>query len=74
MQIQKRTLNWLPRPSLYAEASAKLAKQKAAHQSFLSSQSNLASTVGSIMNTQMTEQTNIVSKVALARIQGKKTA
>jgi hypothetical protein len=75
MQIQKRSMNWLPRASLYNEQAAKRAKQKAAHQEFLSSQTNLTSTIGDIMNTNMTETTNIVSKVALARIQAKsKTA
>ena len=75
MQIQKRTMNWLPRASLYNEQAAKRAKQSAAHQEFLSNQSNLSSTIGGIMSTNMTETTNIVSKVALARIQAKsKTA
>jgi hypothetical protein len=73
MRIEKRTMNWLPKPSLYNEHAAKRAKQKAAHQSFLSSQTNLASTVGSIMNTSMQGTTEIVSNIALARM-GKKTA
>lgn len=68
MQIQKRTLNWLPKPSLYAEQAAKRAKQKATHQNFLNNQVNLTSTIGSIMNANMTGTTEIVSNIALARL------
>ncbi|MEO7223191.1 MAG: hypothetical protein ABIY37_12020 [Devosia sp.] len=64
-------MNWLPKASLYAEQAAKRAKQKATHQDFLSSQSNLASTIGNIMTNNTTETTNLVSRVALARL-GKK--
>lgn len=71
MQIQKRTMNWLPRASLYDEQASKLAKQKAAHSDFLSSQSSLTSTIGDIMTNNMTETTNIVSKIALARLAAK---
>jgi hypothetical protein len=68
MQIQKRTMSWLPRPSLYDEQAAKRAKQKAAHQEFLSGQSNLASTIGGIMTSNTQGTTEIVSKIALARM------
>jgi hypothetical protein len=68
MQIQKRSLGWLPKPSLYNEMAAKRAKQKANHQAFLSSQSNLASTIGSIMTSNTQGTTEIVSNIALARI------
>lgn len=68
MQIQKRTMNWLPKASLYNEQAAKRAKQKAAHQSFLSSQTNLASTIGGIMTSNTQGTTEIVSNMALARM------
>lgn len=71
MQIQKRTLGWLPKPSLYAEQTAKAAKQRASHADFLSTQSSLQSSVSDIMNSNASETTNIVSKIALARIQNK---
>ena len=71
MRIEKRSLNWLPKPSLYAQASYQRAKQKAAHQSFVASTSSLTSTVSSINTNQVVEMGNIVSKVALARM-GKK--
>lgn len=71
MIIQKRTLGWLPRPSLYNEQAAQRAKQRASHQDFISSQSSLTSSIGNIMNANTTETTNLVSKIALARL-GKK--
>ena len=68
MQIQKRTMNWLPRASLYNEQAYKRQKQKAAHQEFLSSQSNLSSTIGSIVTSNMQGMTDIVSNIALKRL------
>jgi hypothetical protein len=68
MQIQKRTMNWLPRAALYDEQAAKRAKQKAAHQEFLSTQSNLSSTIGGIMTSNTQGVTEIVSNIALARL------
>lgn len=74
MQIQKRTMNWLPKASLYNEQAAKRAKQKAGHQAFLSGQTNLASTIGGIMTTNVQETTNLVSNIALKRLSAKKSA
>lgn len=72
MQIQKRTLNWLPKASLYNEQTAMRAKQKAAHQEFLSTQSSLSSTVSGIMTSNMQGTTDLVSNIALARLKAKK--
>ena len=71
MQIQKRTMNWLPKPSLYNEQAAKREKQKAVHQAFLASQSSLTSTIGSIMTANTQATTDIVSNIALARLKAK---
>jgi hypothetical protein len=71
MRIEKRTLGWLPKPSLYNEMAAKRAKQKANHQAFISSTSSLTSTVSSIMTNKTVEMTNIVATAALARINKK---
>ena len=68
MQVQKRTMNWLPKASLYSEQAAKRAKQKAAHEEFLTSQSGLSTTIGSIMSNNITETGNIVSRVAAKRL------
>jgi hypothetical protein len=72
MIIQKRTLGWLPKPSLYSEQAARLAKQKAAHQDFLSSQTSLSSSISDIQSNYTTEMTNIISRVALQRLGYKK--
>ena len=74
MRIEKRTMNWLPKPSLYAEQAAKRAKQKAAHQEFIASQVALSSTIGDIMTNNAQETTNIVSDIALKRMGYSKTA
>ena len=74
MQIQKRTMNWLPKATLYNEQAAKREKQKAVHQAFLASQSSLTSTIGSIMTSNTQGTTELVSNVALARLKTKKTA
>ncbi len=71
MQIQKRTLGWLPKASLYSEATSNRAKYRASNETFLSSQSSLASTIGGIMTTNTQGTTDIVSKIALARIKAK---
>ena len=68
MNIQKRTLGWLPKPSLYNEMAYKRAKQKANHQAFLSSTSSLTSVVSNINTNQVTEMVNITSKIAYARL------
>ena len=68
MIIQKRTLGWLPKPSLYNEQAARRAKQKATHQDFLSTQSTLTSSISSIQTNYTTEMTNIVSRIALDRM------
>jgi hypothetical protein len=68
MLVQKRTMNWLPKPSLYSEMAAKRAKQKAAHQAFISSTSSLTTTVSNLLNNQTTEMGNIISNVVKARL------
>lgn len=74
MQIQKRTMNWLPKTSLYHESTARRARLKSQSQTFLANQSNLAGTIGNIMTNNMTETTNIVSRIAMQRLGIKKTA
>lgn len=74
MQIQKRTMNWLPKPSLYQEQAAKQAKRRASNQAFMSSQSGLANAIGGIMSANSQEQSNIVSRVAMERLGIRKTA
>ena len=69
MQIQKRTMNWLPRASLYDEAETARLKRKAQAQSDLANTANLASGLigGAIVNTG--ESINLTLRIAAARIQ-----
>lgn len=68
MQIQKRSMNWLPKASLYDEQSAQRQKQKSAHQDFISSQSSFMSSVSDIMSNNTSEEGNLVAQVASARL------
>jgi hypothetical protein len=68
MRIEKRTMNWLPRTSLYNEQAQIRARRQAAHQQFLSSQSTLASAIGNIMTSSTQGTTEIVSNIALKRL------
>lgn len=68
MRIEKRTLNWLPKPSLYQEQASSRAKQRATHQDFISTSSSLSTSVGNILTNNTAEQTNLVSRVALERM------
>jgi hypothetical protein len=74
MRIEKRTMDWLPRPSLYDEVQPRRAKQKAAHEEFLNSQSNLATSIGSIQSDYTIGAGTLVADIAAARLGLKKTA
>lgn len=74
MRIEKRTMNWLPKPSLYQEQAAKQAKRRAANQAFMSNQSGLANAIGNIMSANSQEQSNIVSRIAMDRLGIRKKA
>jgi hypothetical protein len=68
MIIQKRTLGWLPRPSLYNEQAAARAKQKATHQDFMSNSASFQSSFSSIQSDYTSGITEIVSNIALTRM------
>lgn len=69
MQIVKRTMNWLPRPSLYAEAENARLKRKAYAQDDIAKSQSLASGLigGATSNTG--EEINITLRIAASRIQ-----
>lgn len=69
MQIQKRTLNWLPRASLYQEAEANRLKRKANSQDVMNSSSNLNSTLIGNNTSISGEAVNLTLRIAAARIQ-----
>jgi len=69
MQIQKRSMNWLPRPSLYEEAENARLKRKAYAQDDIAKSQTLASGLigGATSNTG--EQINLTLRIAASRIQ-----
>lgn len=69
MQIAKRSMNWLPRASLYDEAETARLKRKAYAQSDIEKNSAAASGLigGGIINSG--ESINLALRIAAARIQ-----
>lgn len=74
MIIEKRTMNWLPRPSLYKEAEAARLKRKQNAQIAMANQQNVASTFSSLHSSVTQGQVDIAIKVAYARLTARKTA
>lgn len=73
MEIVKRTLNWLPRASLYAENEAARAKRRANLQSDLSSAANLNASLISAGTSSTGDAVNLTIRIAAARIQNRTT-
>jgi len=69
MQIQKRTMNWLPRPSLYEEAENARLKRKAYAQDDIAKGQTLASGLMSGAFDNTGEQINLTLRIAANRIQ-----
>lgn len=69
MQIQKRSMNWLPRASLYAEAEAARAKRRAQAQSDLATSANNNSALISGGTATVGESINLTLRIAAARLQ-----
>ena len=69
MQIQKRSMNWLPRASLFNEAEAARLKRKAQAQADIASSQSLASGFIGSGTDSTGEQINLTLRIAAARIQ-----
>ena len=67
MEIQKRTMNWLPRPGVYQEMQMNRAKMKDANARVDASAANASAMIGS--NTDSTEAVNLTLRIAAARVQ-----
>jgi hypothetical protein len=68
MIIQKRTMNWLPRASVYQEAEANRLKRKENAQSAMAQGSNTSSLISG--GTALTgESINLTLRIAAARVQ-----
>ncbi len=75
MQIEKRSMNWLPRASLHAEAEAASAKRKAHAQAALAQNASYNDALISTANTGNTgEQINLTLRIAAQRIQDQASA
>ncbi len=70
MQIQKRTMNWLPRASLYDEAELARLKRRAQAQSDLASSANNNAALIAGGTSNVGELINLTLRIAAARIQG----
>jgi hypothetical protein len=68
MQIQKRTMNWLPRPSAYDEMVSRRAKRKAEAEEFIDRQSTLAGVFSGAQTDAVTQMGDLVSQIAQARL------
>ena len=68
MQVQKRTMNWLPRQSMYDETVAQRAKRKEQAEEFISKQTNIASSIGSIQQGLISGTGEITSNIAATRL------
>lgn len=73
MQIQKRTFNWLPRASLYAEAEAARVKRKAQAQSDIANGASMNATLISTGTAVTGESVNLTLRIAANRIQTRST-
>jgi hypothetical protein len=69
MQIQKRSMNWLPRASLFNEAEAARLKRKAQAQDDIAKGEALASGFIGGMTSNTGEQINLTLRIAASRIQ-----
>jgi hypothetical protein len=70
MQIQKRSMNWLPRPSLHAEAESARLKRRAQAQADLATSANQNAALISTGTATVGESINLTLRIAAARIQG----
>jgi len=68
MEIQKRSLNWLPRPSLYQEAESNRLKRQAHAQTAMSQSSNTSGLI-TTGTSASGDAVNLTLRIAAARIQ-----
>lgn len=72
MRIEKRSMNWLPKPGAFAYAQAQAQKRRANHDSFISTQSNLAGNLIGTTTAQTEGVAELAMKAAVKRITSKK--
>lgn len=67
MEIQKRTMNWLPKVGVYQEMQMNRAKRADANARVDASMAQASAMIGS--NTDSTEAVNLTLRIAAARVQ-----
>jgi hypothetical protein len=67
MEIQKRSMNWLPKVGVYQEMQNNRAKMKAANARVDASAAGAQAMIGG--NTDSTEAVNLTLRIAAARVQ-----
>lgn len=70
MIVQKRSMNWLPRASLYDEAETARLKRRAQAQSDLATSANNNAVLISTGTANVGESINLTLRIAAARVQG----
>ena len=68
MQIEKRTMNWLPRPGLWQEAQAQRAARRQQATAAIAERQGLASTFAAVRNNLATGQAEIAARAAGSRL------
>lgn len=68
MQIEKRSMNWLPRPSLFDQAEAARLKRKANAEAYMAQQSSNASVFSSMSTAAAGGSVDIAMSVAISRV------
>lgn len=68
MRIEKRTMNWLPRPSLHDEAEAARLKRRANAQDFLARQASNAGVFARVNSSAAGGAVDLTMNIAIARV------
>jgi hypothetical protein len=68
MIIQKRSMNWLPKPSAFDYAQQQVARRRNMTKTFLAQQQNTASLLGSVGTTSSKSVVEMTINNAVARI------
>lgn len=71
MYIQKRTMGWLPKASLFQQAEAARLKRKSMQEAFLSNQDSFATSFGNAQQALISGTNDLISKIAVSRISKK---
>ena len=69
MRIEKKSMDWLPRPSAWNHQLA--AKRREQAQAFMADQQALSSSLSAVRESIFTGQAELAAKAALARVKSK---